>query len=75
MRYRYITKGNCENYSKRLASVSSIKLDVSSINAIRDAAVRKCERSARASACPLRVYALWYEAITVFQRYSYPDTA
>ena len=35
-------------YSKRLTSSSSIKLDASSINAVRDAAVRKCERSARA---------------------------
>ena len=41
------TKGNCEHYSKRLTSVSSIKLDASSINAVRDAAVRKCERSVR----------------------------
>ena len=44
----YITKGNCEHYSKRLMCISSIKLDISSINAVRGAAVRKCERSARA---------------------------
>ena len=44
----YITKGNCEHYSKRLTSISSIKLDASSIKAVRDAAVRKWERSARA---------------------------
>ena len=43
----YITKGNCE-HSKRLMCISSIKLDISSSNAVRDAAVRKCERSARA---------------------------
>ena len=45
---RYITKRNCEHYSKRLTSTSSIKLDVSSIDAVRDAAVRKCGCSARA---------------------------
>ena len=44
-----ITKGNCEhnNFSKHLTSISSIKLDVSSINDVRDAVVRKCERSAQ----------------------------
>ena len=44
----YIIKGNCEHYSKRLTSISSIKLDASSINAVRDASVRKFERSTRA---------------------------
>ena len=33
---------------ERLTSISSIKLDVSSINAVRNAAVRKCEHSAPA---------------------------
>ena len=36
--------------------VSALRLShPSSINAVRDAAVRKCERSARAQACPLRI--------------------
>ena len=36
------------NTYKRLTSISSIKLDASSTNAVRDAAVRKCGRSALA---------------------------
>ena len=48
-------KGNSEHYSKRITLIASIKRDASIINAVRDAAVRKCERSVRAYACPLSI--------------------
>ena len=46
----YITKGNCEHLvsALRLSHPSSLMYRVGPTNAVRDAAVRKCDRSARA---------------------------
>ena len=54
MRDRNITKGNCE-HTVSVLCLSHPSLDVSSINAVRDAAVRICECSAWEKACPLSI--------------------